>query len=58
MITYNEWQQTLQDTSLVANQIEQLVDRLAGLLHPLTEEDKSELVDQFMRSVEKRVLGL
>jgi len=72
MITYNEWQQdgieelssgnygmqTFQDDEVLASQIEQLVGRLEGLLHGVNEETKTELVDKFMRQVEKRILKL
>lgn len=72
MITYNEWKKTgidelssgdfgmvvFKDEGVLANQLEQLVGRLEGLLHGVSEDTKAQLIDGFMRQVEKRVLGL
>lgn len=43
---------------LLASQLEQYVTRIEGLCHGLSEEQKSELLDKFMRSLEERILGL
>lgn len=72
MKTINEWLQekgieelssdygmtTEQDDEILMSQMEQLVTRIEGLCHGMSEEKKSALMDQFMRQIEERVLGL
>jgi hypothetical protein len=67
MISYCEWLEqkssdygmiTHQDDNVLTNQMEQLVTRLQGLLHGVSENKKSILLDEFMRKVEERILGI
>ena len=72
MIRYNEWlddqavnaelggftMTTAHDDGVLANQMEQLVNRLEGLLHDVPESKKTALIDRLMRQIEERILGL
>ena len=71
MKTFNEWMGTQvdglssdygmttdYDGELINGQLDQLVTRLEGLVHGLTEAQKTTLIDKFMQQVEERILML
>lgn len=54
----DSWMINVPDESIIENQLEQLVSRLEGLCHGLSENKKDEMIDRFMRQVEEKILGL
>ncbi len=46
---------TSEDSELVSNQLSQFVDRVAGILHDLSEEKKAEMVGKFIAELKSRL---
>jgi hypothetical protein len=69
MKNLNEWMQskginenygmhTVIDEDLVASQVDMIVTKLEGIIHDLDANQKSAVMDRFMKQVEERILGI
>jgi hypothetical protein len=58
MKTFLEWTQSnhLETGDILASQLDQLIGRLEGLTFDLPKEEKSAMIENFVKQVEERLL--
>ncbi len=54
-LAHGDGMQTKEDVSLVATQLHMMVDRVAGLLHHVSEGNRPALIDNFVNELKSRL---